>query len=691
MRLDVDTLYELLPAVYRIRDLQLAGQRTNPLDGPDGPLKSLLAVLADHVSALDGNIDRLYDDLFIETCAKWMVPYIGDLIGARRVSALDGTRFTERAYVANTMTYRRRKGTASVLEQLAVDVTGWRASAVEYFERLATTQYMNHLRVPRRGVGGNVSFANIRNAAALEGPGTPFDRTARTADVRRIEARRGRYNIPNVGIFLYRLWNYAVTDAPAFQVDPQRYLFDALGKDIQLFNNPETESEITHLALPNNVPQPLARRAFASDKALYYGAGKSVSISINGVEVPPDGVDICDLSDLGAGWAHTPAVKVSVDPELGRIALPSPASPLASVRVTYSYGFSDDIGGGEYERGSSFTLAEPLVPVTAANIQQGLNQVANTGGVVEVIDNDYFSGPLGIQAGTAAGNAIELRAAAERRAILVPAGELTIAGAAESEVTINGLLIAGSIRVPFADANGNPNRLRILRLRHCTLAPGPRPSMLGLPAQASGALLFIDLPEVTVEIDDSILGGIRAVDSAQIRIVNSIVDAGGAAEVAYADLSGSGPGAPLEIRNTTVVGKVHTRVMTLASNSIFLAELAAADTWTAPVAAARLQEGCTRFSYVPPGSRVPKPYQCQPASAADADRVRPVFTSLRYGDAGYGQLSQHCAREVRRGADDGAEMGAFHDLYQPQREENVRTSLDEYLRFGLEAGVFLAS
>ena len=42
----------------------------------------------------------------------------------------------------------------------------------------------------------------------------------------------------------------------------------------------------------------------------------------------------------------------------------------------------------------------------------------------------------------------------------------------------------------------------------------------------------------------------------------------------------------------------------------------------------------------------------------------------------------------RTGADDEAEMGAFHDLFQPQRESNIRLRLREYLRFGLEAGVF---
>jgi hypothetical protein len=36
-------------------------------------------------------------------------------------------------------------------------------------------------------------------------------------------------------------------------------------------------------------------------------------------------------------------------------------------------------------------------------------------------------------------------------------------------------------------------------------------------------------------------------------------------------------------------------------------------------------------------------------------------------------------------------MGVFHDLYQPQRESHLRTRLDEYLRFGLEAGILYAS
>ena len=59
------------------------------------------------------DLAQLYDDQFIETCAPWVVPYIGDLVGARGVKSVTGTAFRARAYVANTIGYRRRKGTAS--------------------------------------------------------------------------------------------------------------------------------------------------------------------------------------------------------------------------------------------------------------------------------------------------------------------------------------------------------------------------------------------------------------------------------------------------------------------------------------------------------------------------------------------------------------------------------------------------
>jgi hypothetical protein len=201
----------------------------------------------------------------------------------------------------------------------------------------------------------------------------------------------------------------------------------------------------------------------------------------------------------------------------------------------------------------------------------------------------------------------------------------------------------------------------------------------------------VEPPNVTVEINHCILGAMRVAEGSDVRIADSILDATSDAGVAYAQTDGASAGGPLRLVNATVIGKVHTVLFSLVSNAILLARLDAADAWTAPVRAERRQEGCVRFSYVPTDAVVPRRFRCQPERASEAVRCRPQFTSLRYGESGYGQLALRSAREIRTGADDEAEMGAFHGLFQPQRETNLRVRLAEYLRFGLEAGIFYAT
>jgi hypothetical protein len=85
-----------------------------------------------------------------------------------------------------------------MLEQLARDVTDWPARAVEFFEQLAVTQYMNHLR-PH-----SLASANLRSLRAMRQLGGAFNTVSHTPEMRRPEGGSGRYNIPNVGIFLWR-------------------------------------------------------------------------------------------------------------------------------------------------------------------------------------------------------------------------------------------------------------------------------------------------------------------------------------------------------------------------------------------------------------------------------------------------------------------------------------------------------
>jgi hypothetical protein len=132
-----------------------------------------------------------------------------------------------------------------------------------------------------------------------------------------------------------------------------------------------------------------------------------------------------------------------------------------------------------------------------------------------------------------------------------------------------------------------------------------------------------------------------------------------------------------------LIGKVHASQLQ-AANVLFAGGLAPGDGWAAPVWADRRQSGFVRFSYLPPGSRAPRPYLCQPSDGDPA--AQPVFASLRYGDPAYCRLSRRASPTIRQGAEDGSEMGVFRELFQPQREANLRLRMDEYLRFGFEAG-----
>ena len=311
MSIDAEFLMARLPAFYRERDAEMGG-----------PLRALLEVIAEQGAVLEEDITRLYDNWFIETCDDWLVPYIGDLLGVRGLYPVSGTpAFGLRAYVANSLRLRRRKGTLPVLEQLAFDTTGWRARAVEFFELLGTTQYLDHRR-PH-----SVRTPNLREAAQLERVDGPFDRSAHTVEVRSLPA--GRYNIANVGLYLWRLQAYALQRARARAMTSLEgfYSFDALGRDVAepllrgeglLFNRPRTEQEITHLAQPENVPEPLSRRLLHDEltalrQALTDGetpspvyfpldreeeGGPVLRIWLDGVEVPPEHLLVCNLSPL---------------------------------------------------------------------------------------------------------------------------------------------------------------------------------------------------------------------------------------------------------------------------------------------------------------------------------------------------------------------------------------------------------
>jgi hypothetical protein len=712
MSFDVQKLYEMLPAVYRSRD-----------EAQGGPLKALLTAIAGlpataggeatagQIAVLEENLAQLYDDQFIETCAEWVVPYIGDLVGTRGLHAKAPKVASPRAEVANTIAYRRRKGTASMLEQLARDVTGWDARAVEFFKSLGTAQFMNHVRLDNR------YSPDLRDWTSIERLNTPFDTVSHTVDVRRIATSGGRYNIPNIGIFLWRLMAERLANVTAAKVDNQRFLFNPLGCNTQLFTRPEAEDSITHLADPIDVPMPISRRVFAANLAAYYGAEKSIFLP----DQLTSNVVVCNLADSSSGWGNSPpkAGIVAVDPELGRIAFGD--AQLQPPRVTFHTAFSAALGGGDYARADSFEPnLQPFQQLASpATIQTALNGLT-AGGVLQINDSATYPETPVVQLGQQA--MLELRSADGERPVISLTGDLSINGDAGSVLIINGLVVTGGIlRIPAA------TQLRRLRLVHCTLVPGLGLNGDGTPKQPTQPSVIVEAENVAVEIDQSIVGGVRVSESSSAKISNSLVDATSAAGVAFAGPSLASPvsrpqtGGVLSVSNCTIIGKISTRLLDQASNSIFLARLLDnTDQWPAAVWSAQRQAGCVRFCWLPIAAQVPSRYHCQPdweisQQIATAERAAsaknqtlsqtelaaigqdvrtwlvPTFTSAHFGDPAYGQLDPGCPVQIRTGADDESEMGVFHDIFQPQRETNLRVRLAEYLRFGLEAGLFYAT
>jgi hypothetical protein len=748
MNTNPDRLYNLLPVIYRLRDAERGY-----------PLRALLGVIAEQVELVEADIGQLYDNWFIETCQDWVVPYIGELIGYRLVheAGEPGDSSTAaglarnnilipRRDVADTIHNRRRKGTLALLEELAADVAGWPARAVEFYTLLAWTQNLNHLHLDR------ARTVDVRNGDAFELRASPFDTLAHTADLRGINSfgTSGRYNIPAVGLFVWRLKTYSVSkvpsgyasETPALCVEEfglQNYSFSVLGNDVQLYNRRQPEDEPTHIAAELNLPGPIRRRAFEKHLADYYGPDKSLAIWVSDWAgygprqlLPAEAIIPADLTD----WQYLPPEDhIAVDPVLGRITFPPSQLPKRNVRVFYHYAFSADIGGGEYDR----PLLQPAeYKLYRVGEHESLNRISEalaqwrsdqpTNAVIEITDSGVYVEQINID--LPENRTLQIRAANRKRPAIrlldwqtdLP-DALGVTMGRGSRFTLDGLLIAGrSITIRQREGGQGDSQIcpSELNIRHCTLVPGwglhhdcePRN-----PAKPSLELFGV---RATVCIEHSIVGSIEinqnqvTTDPIPVRISDSILDSTGDEREALGAPGRVVAHALLTIQRCTVFGIVQVHTIELAENCIF----------TGCLNVARRQVGCMRFCYVPPGCRTPRRYNCQPdlveqaaeaAVRADAQdsvpvpgkdeladaiaaarqrehiRVRPQFNSVRYGAPTYCQLAETCADEIKRGADDQSEMGVFHDLFQPQRTANLRARLDEYTPAATSAGIIFAS
>ncbi len=697
--------YELLPTLYRLQDAE-QGE----------PLRAVLDILAAQADIIKRDMDGLWDDFFIETAKEWIIPYIGELVGNNALHEIGHGR---RADVAKTIYYRRRKGTLPMLEELARDITGWGAHTVNAFENLSWTQHVNHLRfdsAPNPNARhpnaiSRVGTVNLRDMDGIDRLDTAFDSLSHFVDVRPAGRMNGRHNIRKTSFFLWRLQQFPIT-APARRSGTfsDGFSFSVLGNPAPLFVNPEREAAESELATELHVAAPIRPTHFYFNLEDYYGADKSFAI-YRGAATEENMILASEIlcKDLST-WRHPPAGRTAVDVRLGRIAF-APGETPAKLSVYYNYGFSAKMGGGAYDRRLSLaklddSAAEFAVEKGTAipTLQEAIRQWTDAGkpnAILRIMDNEVYGGPLLIE--MPAGGRLAIVAKNGARPNIRPVGTWFIyAPADDAHVTLNGLLIEGRLTLC--------GDLKLL-IEHCSLTPGRRLRDDGTPIHPDldsiAATTILPTPEdpdrtpcadssdLAVTLADSISGPIRMMANCEgLTAKRSVIIAPSVSGVSQPAIAGNDagvqPAPPTSLEQCTIWGEV------------FVQSLESSDTiFNDRVQVVRLQEGCVRFSYLPPDSVTPRRYRCQPDLALTqsdkkdeidiAGRLRPTYTSTHYGDPGFAQLGWRIPEEIFTGAENGAEMGAFNHLLQPQRLANLRLRLQEYLPFGLEAGVIFVT
>jgi hypothetical protein len=402
-------LYQRLPEIYRIRD----GEQF-----PAGQLQAYVGLIDAVHSALRDNIEALGHDLFIETCADWVVPYIADLLGT---SHLSGDPWTLRADVARTINHRRRKGTLGAIESLTYALSGWAVHSIEMFERLAWNQHLSHQRPDSGGAppltlsthlsdarrGGTVTLRDPALLSLLNGPFDPF---AHVVDVKPAANGCGLHNVPNLAVFLWRLEAYTVArtrpgfvqavDLTPVPVGDARFAvrveLHPQAEPMVLFNTHryQADDDPPNLTHPDAVPGPMPWARLSEDSPAGRPQEYVEVVPYPGGSVPPRierlgltlqvpqppftpatpwrfrGANLCAWED----GLHPPlrAHEIAIDPARGRVvfgvmgaAAGDEANPLAAgLFLAATHGFQGPVGAEPVTRNAPPALWLAQAPGT---------------------------------------------------------------------------------------------------------------------------------------------------------------------------------------------------------------------------------------------------------------------------------------------------------------------------------------
>lgn len=590
-------------------------------------------------------------------------------------------------------------------------------------------------------------WADLRKTRPAEISESPFDEFFHTPDVRKNRGRKGLYNIPKLAVHLFRLHSFSLKETSPFSLgDGVRFTFDPSGRDIPLFirrNRPsDYDWEAWRSANEWELPAPIACRLLghaeyriseaavqilANDASLgltnnavsdlrtlsatqfrdeaelramvatlptqaellavsvfqsilrltiIEDCGKQAllpnAFSVDGGSIiEPDAGSLsvqlsaniitaenCTSANL-SGWSLPPINKLlAIDPENGRFMFTGAPVSADALEVSYHYGFSGNIGAGSYDR-RVVEDSQPTLPPKSGGGAISVSDISNNG-VAELADSKTY-GPLPDK------NAIQnltLQAANGHRPYLQLDSNwrLTTVSSGNAALLLDGLWVGSKGNQPCEIVlRGN---YECVTIRHCTFDPGGSSNALGETLHPLRLVVEGFVEQMCIH--HSIMGPISTRLNGTIgtlSISDSIIHSVLTDTPAITLNSGM-----LEMERVTIFGQIDVHRL-YASEVIVTQNATVEDT----------QTGCFRFSSAPMTSRLPRPYESFLFETDNGD----WFTARHFGHPGYGQLSDVAPLSLQRGAENRSEMGAFNNLFNSIKSDDLRTKIDEYMPFGL--------
>lgn len=684
----------------------------NGTDGGVFPVPPrLLAALLEAVDAqrqdLATEIDELWQNLFIESCADWAVPHLAALVG------LPGD--AGRLEVADAVALRRRKGTPGALEAFAEAVTGWTARVVEGWQ--AT------LWCPRIGHPGAVPKASVAiRAAGRSSRITPFDPARRSFS----PAGRWAPQAATAVVWPWRIHTYRDTQVLPLDAAPpyRRFALHPLGAEAPLYLRPQprrrssaaddaqgrarsrsdapvrvTWSLLEDLAGPAPADlvrgqdwqlgpnHPLAPRPGPGDPPL-------VALSVGGVAVPWADLRFAPLPE-GRPPARAPTGgQVVVDVNRGQVEVgpnfaPATATAPAVVRATWHRPVAGRLGALASESDADpaarvvvivnprvpkaglvvGTLAEAFELAESLSKASGLDAAGSRPGRPDVEIRLQTSDRLAAANLARTPTLPRWRVVASRLATPTIVGDwrLDLTG---GELTLEGFALAGQLLLGKG--------LAVVSLRSLTMNP---PAAVAVRIDDAAWNLALDAERCLLapifaplgpplRLTDCVVDGRRAL----LRSCGGPDKGVGAGAVAVAGNGGLAP--DLVADGVTFAGSVVAESVD-AVNCVFVDG----------VSVVQQQQGGLRHCYMAAPAlgttSWPPAYRCGPFPG-------PSFASVGFEAAGYYALRLEPDHPLLSAASDGGEVGAYHREGRAARVARLVRRIDEFVPLGLRAAVAVA-